>query len=134
MSQIIGHGSQFELQVGSTYTPILGVMSIDLGSDKVDAHDNTDMGTAGITRTFVGGLHNPGDVSVKLNVILTDTSQAALFTAEDGTLHNFKAIYPGALRTVTFSGLITSIDEQIPDDKLPTLTCKIQVSGPKVYS
>jgi len=134
MSQTIGHGSQLQLLVGSSYVTILGVMSIDLGSDKVDAVDNTDMGTSGITRTYVGGLENPGDLSAKLNVIPGDTTQLALFTAKDGTVHSFKAIYPAAVRTVSFSGIITSIDETIPDDKLPGYTCKIQISGPKTYS
>lgn len=134
MSQTIGHGTQFELQVGSTYTPIEGVTGADFGSNKVDALDNTDMGTSGTTRTYIGGLENPGDLSVKMNVIPADSSQAALFTAKDGTVHNFKVIYPGAVRTRTFSGIITSIDESVPDDKLPTYTCKIQVSGPIVNS
>lgn len=135
-SQVIGHGSQLELGTSGatpTYTATNGVTSIDLGSNKIDTHDNTDMGSTGTTRTFIPGLENPGDISVKLNVIPGDATQAALDTAK-GLLLPFKAIYPGAVRTISFSGIITSIDESIPDDKLPTKTVKIQVSGTKVNS
>ena len=138
MTQAIGHGSKFETGNGATptevFTAVNGVMSIDLGSNKVDALDTTDMGTAGIQRTFIGGLENSGDVSVKINALPGDATQATLFTQKDGTLHNFKAIYPASATTISFTGIITSIDEAIPDDKLPTYTIKIQVSGPKVRS
>jgi predicted secreted protein len=138
MSQTIGHGSQLELGNGAggseIFQPIAGVMSIDLGSNKVDTHDVTDMGTAGTTRVFIGGLENSGDISAKLNVKPGDVSQLALFTAKDGLVHNFKTIYPGAVRTIAFAGIITSLDESVPDDKVPTLTVKIQITGPKTFS
>lgn len=135
MGQTIGHGSQLEINTtGATYVAVNGVVSIDLGSNKVDVLDNTDMGTAGFQRTFVGGLENSGDISAKLNVIPADATQASLSAMKDGTVHNFKAIYPGGVRTISFSGIITSIDEQVPDDKLPTFTVKIQISGPKTIS
>jgi predicted secreted protein len=136
--QVIGHGSQLELGVvnagTTTYTAIEGVTSIDFGSNKIDTVDNTDMGTTGTTRTFISGLENPGDLSAKINVVPGDTTQAALIAAKGLGVQVFKAIYPGAVRTVSFSGIITSIDESIPDDKLPTYSVKIQVTGPKTYS
>ena len=127
-AQIIGHGSKLELDAAVTTTN--GILSIDFGSNKVDTHDNTDMGTTGTARTFVGGLENSGDISAKFNIIPGDASQATLRAAKDGQIHTFKAIYPGAVRTRTFSGIITSYDEAIPDDKLPTFTIKIQITGP----
>ena len=141
-AQVIGHGSQFELDttpsgtgiVGDTWLAIAGVVSVDLGSNKVDTHDNTDMGTTGTARTFVGGLENPGDWSLKLNLKPGDTTQAALRTAKDGAVHWFKAISPGAAFTVLTAGIITSMDLAIPDDKLPTLTVKIQLSGTPTYT
>lgn len=138
MSQTIGHGTQLELGNGASgseiFQPIAGVLSVDLGSNKVDTHDVTDMGTTGTTRQFIGGLENSGDISVKLNVKPGDTSQAALNTAKDGLQHNFKVVYPGAVKTIAFAGIITSIDESVPDDKVPTLTVKIQITGPKTVT
>jgi hypothetical protein len=141
MGQVIGHGAKLELDTsnpangtsGDTWTQILGTTSIDLGSNKVDTHDNTDLGTPGTKRTFIPGLENEGDISVKINVIPGDATQTTLVAAK-GVLSYFKVIYPGAVRTIVFQGIITSIDESIPDDKLPTLTAKIQVSGGKTYS
>lgn len=135
MTQIIGHGSQFEVNTtGTTYVAVAGVTAVDFGSDKVDTHDTTDMGTTGITRTYIGGLENPGDVSIKMNLLPGDATQADLYTFKDGLPHNFKAITAGTVSTRTFSGIITSLDVAIPDDKLATLTCKIQISGPVVIS
>ena len=134
MTQKIGHGSQFEIGNADgppeTFTTVLGTSTIDFGSNKVDAVDNTDMGTAGNQRTYIGGLENSGDVTVKINVIPGDATQTKLFTARDGALHNFKAVYPGAVRTRSFAAVVLSIDESIPGDKLPTYTVKLQVSGP----
>jgi hypothetical protein len=132
MSQSIGHGSLFEIDAltNGTFTPIAGVLDISFGSNKVDAHDNTAMDTTGTSRTFLGGLENPGDVTVKVNVKPGDTSQALLASCKDGLLRHMKAIYPGAVRTKAFDGIILSVDESIPDDKLPTYSVKIQITGP----
>jgi hypothetical protein len=77
----------------------------------------------------VGGLETPGTVTVKLNVKPGKSTPASLFAAKDGAVHKFKVVYPGAAQTNSFAGVITGIDESLPDDKLPTLTCSIQVSG-----
>src|SRR6185437_7766462 len=123
---MIGHGTQFEIETGTpgTYTAIDGVLSVDFGSNKVDALDNTDMGVVGSKRTYEGGLENSGDVTIKINVKPGNASQTFLFTSKDGAAHNMKVIYPGNVRTKSFSGIILSIDESIPDDKLPTYTAK----------
>ena len=135
MSQTIGHGSTLNLgNPGPPWLAIPGVISIDFGSDKVDAVDSTAMDTAGSTRAYIGGLENPGDVTIKINVIPANANQNSLLAAKDGGVHLFQAIYPGTVRTIAFSGIITSIDESIPGDKLPTYSVKIQVTGPKTFS
>lgn len=130
----IGHGTVFNLISGSTTTPINGVDSVSFGSDKVDSLDTTNMSTSGISRTYQGGLEDPGDVSVKLQYLPGDTSQGTLFTAKDGTVHNFSVVYPGSVATETFSGIITSIDKDVPNDKIATLTCKIKLSGTRTLA
>lgn len=133
--ELIGHGLQFELNTtGSTYVAIAGTTSVDFGSNKVDTLETTNTGTSGTTRTYTGGLENPGDVSVKLNLLPADATQADLYAAKDGTVRNFKAALAGAVATYAFSGIITSIDRSLPDEKLCTLTCKIQISGPITIS
>ena len=136
MSQTIGHGSKLQLGSGGgseTFTTINGVVSIDLGSNKIDTVDNTDLGTIG-PRTFVGALEDSGDITAKVNVIPGDVTQTSLFTAKDGAAHDWKIVYPGATRTISCAGIITSIDESIPDDKLPTYTLKIKISGANTNS
>lgn len=137
MGQTIGHGSKIQIGDGGSptevFAEIAGVSSIDFGSNKIDTVDNTDMGTAGNLRTFVSGLEDPGDVTVKINVKPGDTTQASLWAAK-GTTKNFKVAYPGGIRQIAFAGLVTSIDEAIPDDKLPTWTAKIKVSGAKTVT
>ena len=137
---LIGHGSQLELDTtvsgtgidADAWVTITGVTGVDLGSDKVDTHDTTDMGTAGTKRVFIPGLEAEGDVSVKINVKPGDTTQAT-FIAAKGLVSFWKIVYPGAVRTVKFSGILISIDEAIPDDKPATYTAKIQITGPKTY-
>jgi hypothetical protein len=131
MSQVIGHGSAFEVEsvVPGTFTTIAGVTEVDLGSNKVDAIENTDMSTAGNKRTYQGGLEDPGDITVKINVKPGDASQTYVFTCKDATVRNFKIVYPGAVRTLAFAGIILSIDETITDQKLPTFGVKVKISG-----
>lgn len=137
MPQTIGHGTQFQLGNGGgpeTFTAINGTTAADFGSNKVDAHDVTDMGTAGTQRAFIGGLENSGDLTVKVNVKPGDATQTSLFVAKDGLAHNMKVVYPGAVRTKSFAGIILSIDESIPDDKIPVYSVKIQITGPVTIS
>lgn len=129
MSNTIGHGSQFEVNTtGATYVAVAGCLSGAFGSDKVDALDSTDMGTSGTARVFTPGLENPGDYTAKFNLLPGDATQAYLESMK-GAVHNFKHIYPGATSTKTFAGIITSVDYDFPDDKLATMTAKIQISG-----
>lgn len=137
MAQKIGHGSALQLGDGATptevFTSIVGVTQISFGSGKVDTIDTTEMLTAGTTRIYDDGLEAPGDVTVKLNIKPGDTTQTSLFTAKAaGGTHNFKVVYPGTVKTRAFAAIIVSIDEDIPDDKLPTYSLKLQVSGPIV--
>jgi predicted secreted protein len=132
MSQTIGHGSKLKIGDGATsenFTEITGVSDIAFGSDKVDSLDTTTLGSSGNNRSFIGGLHDPGEVTAKINVLPGDTTQALLFTAEDAELHNFKVIYPAATRTRSFAAIVVSLDESITYDKLPTYTVKLKISG-----
>jgi Lambda phage tail tube protein, TTP len=131
---IIGHGSKLTIvgpHGGTAVNKDLACLSIDTGSNKVDAVDTTDMLTAGSTRTFTGGLENPGDTTVKYNSNPTDLAQAALLAAKGAGLYDFKITYPGAAWVETFSGIVVSVDESFPDDKNINRTAKIQISGPK---
>ena len=133
---IIGHGSKLTIVGPVTCTAVnkdLACLSIDPGSNKIDAPDTTDMLTPGTQRVFTPGLENPGDVTIKYNSNPTDASQAALLAAK-GQLYNFKIVYPGGVWTEAFTGIVTSVDETIPDDKPITRTAKIQKSGATVES
>jgi predicted secreted protein len=130
----IGHGTVFNLISGSTTTPINGVLSFDFGSNKVDTLDTTTMSTSGNARSYQGGLEDPGDATLKLDYLPTDTSQATLYTAKDGTVHSFSVVWPAAISTETFSGIITSIDKSGPDDKLVTLSVKIKLTGARTLA
>lgn len=129
---IIGHGSKLTI-IGPTGTTTinkdLACLSIDTGSNKIDTPDTTDMLTPGTTRVFTPALENPGDVSLKYNVNPTDASQLALKAAK-GIMYDFKITYPGGSFEEKFSGIVTSVDETIPDDKPITRSAKIQKSGP----
>ena len=136
---LIGHGSKLTVLGATSTAPTytvnkdLDCLSIDFGSNKIDTVDSTSMLTTGTARTYNPGLEDEGDVTVKYNVNPGDSSQAAL-AASRGVLYDFKVTYPGAVRVVTFSGILASLDESIPDDKNATKTAKIKISGPKSVS
>lgn len=127
-AQVIGHGSK--LAFGATPTTVAGVLSIDFGSNKIDTVDSTDLGTVGTVKTYVEGMEDPGDVTVKLNVIPGDASQSAFHALKGTGAASFTVTAPGAAFTRAFQGIVTSFDLGIPDDKLPTISVKIKVSGP----
>lgn len=130
---LIGHGGSFNLMVSGTPAPINGLLSVDYGSNKVDTPETTNMGSSGTARTFIPGLENSGDVTVKFNRLPTDTSQAALIAAK-GSVQSFQHIEEGELSTQSFSGIITSFTKSAPDDKLQTCTFKIQLTGPVTFN
>lgn len=133
---LIGHGSKLTI-VGpvGTSTPDLPLdcLSIDSGSNKVDAPDSTSMLTTGTARTYQAALEAPGDITVKYNSNPLDTAQAAL-KASKGLLYNFVVTYPGAVWFESGNGILVSVDESMPDDKFITKTAKIQKSGVWVES
>ena len=130
MAEQIGYGSVFSFLVGSTFTPLTNVLDFAYGSDKVDTIDNTDMSTASETRTFVSGLRNPGDITVKFNVTPGDATQQAFAALEGAGIQSFKTAMAGSVQVKTFSGIIESLDTTYPLDKLPVTTAKIKISGP----
>jgi hypothetical protein len=131
MSEIIGHGSKIGI---GTQTDILGLTAVDFGSNKVETLDTTNMRTTGTSRTYIGGLEDPGDISAKFNVLPGDATQAALYTLKDGAAKPVTVTYPGGVRVITFNAIITSVDESIPDDKIPTLSVKLKISGAKTFA
>lgn len=133
---IIGHGSKLVIVGpvgGDALVLSVACLSIDPGSNKIDAPDTTDMLTAGQTRVFTPGLENPGDVTIKYNSNPVDTGQAGLIAAK-GIPYLFYIEYPGAVWYEYFEGIVVSVDESVPDDKPITRTAKIQKSGPTTQS
>src|ERR1700747_1789362 len=115
---MIGHGEQFEYNsTGVTFVPVDGIQSVEFSGGKVDTLDNTDVSTVGNVRTYIGGLEDSGEVTIKMNLIPANASQIALRAQKDGAAHNFKYVYPGAVATESFSGIITGFDRSMPNDK-----------------
>lgn len=130
---IIGHGSKLVIVGPVTGTAInanLDCLSIDSGSNKIDTPDTTSMLTTGNVRTKIAGLETPGDVTVKYNSNPTDTGQAAL-NASKGIPYLFQIVYPGGVWYELFTGIVSSVDETMPDDKPITRTAKIEITGPR---
>lgn len=129
---LIGHGSTLTIlgPTGTTSvnTP-LACISIDFGSNKIDMPEVTDMASPGMQKAFISGLENPGEVSIKYNVKPGDPGQLALVAAK-GVVYDYKVAYPGNVRVRAFSGILSGLDESIPNDKAATKAAKIQITGP----
>lgn len=131
---IIGHGSKLVIK-GPTGGSALGTplnvacTSIATGSNKVDTPDSTDMLTAGTARTFIAGLENSGDFSIKFNFKPADAAQVA-YLATKGIATDFAIVAPGGAWSLDFSAINTGVDYDFPDDKPVTGSSKAQISGP----
>lgn len=133
-TEVIGHGSKLQLGDGAPTTEVFqeikGTTQITFGSSKLDTPETTNMGSTGITRTYGTGLRTPGDVTAKINYIPGDASQQALsLAAQAGLKHNFKVILPAVSLTRAFNASIVSFDLDVPDDKIPTYSLKLTLTG-----
>jgi predicted secreted protein len=136
MSQKIGHGAQLKYNsTGTTFVVVPGVTQAGFSSSKTDVVENTDFGTAGNAKTFIGGMFDPGDFSAKINVVPGDADQAAVRDwLGDGVNHKFQFIDSSGIETAAFDAIVVSMDEDTQLDKIATYSLKLKVTGPVVYT
>jgi hypothetical protein len=126
-----GTGQTFE--VNGAYA-LSRITDVSYSGSKVDTIDTTDtsVGQQG-TKTFIFGLNDSGEVTIKGVWYPGDLSQEYIKTVQ-GVPATFVHTLPNGLGTVSFSGGIVSYDHSAPMEKAGEYTLKIKISGSTTYA
>lgn len=104
----------------ATFTEVANVSSISgpsISRETIDvtAHDSPDA-----YREFLGGLKDPGEISLELNWDPEDTTHADLASDLDDTVaRDWRLILPGDIAYWEFTAFLTAFETSYPiDDKI----------------
>jgi hypothetical protein len=127
----VGAGQTFEINGDYSLTRLT---DITYSGSKVDTADTTDtsVGQAGY-KTFIAGLQDAGDVTIKGVWYPGDLSQEFVKTTLGATA-TFVHTLPNSLGTLSFSGLCISYDHSAPMEKAGEYTLKVKISGSITYA
>jgi hypothetical protein len=127
----VGYGQTIE--VNSAYL-IDDITDVTYSGSKTDAADTTSSSSSGGYRTFIPGLSEAGECTVKMVWYPGDSSQEYIKTQVG--VNNISVVHtlPNSLGTVTFTGLIVGFDHTAPLDKAGEATLKIKISGATSYA
>ena len=130
-SAFYGAGQTFE--INGAYT-LARITDVSYSGSKVDTVDTTDtsVGQAGF-KTFIGGLQDAGEASVKGVWYPGDNSQEYAKT-QVGAVSTFVHTLPNNLGTLSFTGIITAFDHTAPMEKTAEYTLKVKISGQATYA
>jgi hypothetical protein len=126
-----GAGQTFEINAAYNLSRLT---DISYSGSKVDTVDTTDtsVGQQGF-KTFIGGLQDAGDVTVKGIWYPGDASQEYVKTVV-GDNATFVHTLPNSLGTLSFAGIIVSFDHSAPMEKAGEWTLKVKVSAGITYA
>lgn len=120
-----GQGTIFK-RAGS---PVSEINSITGPGKSRDTIDVTRLEDTDGYRQFIGGLRNPGTVTLNMNY--TPEGYALLNgDFEEDDLVEYSIELPNGKGTFTFNGLVTEVPVSIPIGDKVTVDVTIQISGP----
>lgn len=126
-------GGQFSIGNGGnpeSFTPISQIMDVDFSGSKVDTADVTSADNTDTWRRHKDELKDAGECTVQILWNPNDTTHVLLQTSfRNGGTYDFQRVNPGGFGTLSFSGIITSLDQKQQLDKPTQATCKIKISG-----
>jgi hypothetical protein len=129
-ASFVGLGQQLEYNAS---TILLHITDVTYSGSKVDTADTTDVSATSGYRTFIPSLQDAGECSVKAIWYPGDVSQEGL-VALKGATSAWVHTLPNSLGTISFSGIVVSLDKQAPLDKAGEFTLKIKISGATTYA
>ncbi|MDT0270254.1 phage tail tube protein [Streptomyces sp. DSM 44915] len=132
MAGINGFGTQFQHDVGGTFTTIAESTNISGPGLSREALDATTHQSPDMYMEFVGGLKDPGEVSVdvRYDPSLHDELIAHM---DDNDPHTYRIVWPDTAQTTwTFPALMTGFEPEGPYDDLLAASLTFKVSGKPV--
>jgi hypothetical protein len=127
----VGVGQQIE--INGAYI-LSDITDVTYSGSKTDAADTTSAAAVSGYRTFIPGLSEAGEVTVKLVWYPGDASQEYVKTLVG--VNNITVVHtlPNSLGTLSFTGLVVGYDHAAPLDKAGDATLKIKISGVVTYA
>jgi predicted secreted protein len=131
----IGFGTIFQMLDRAvspdTYVDIAEVTSITMPNLSRDAVDATHMQSPDGWREFIPGLKDAGEVTVELNFVFGNASEALILAQfATKTLSACKILFIESPETgVSFSAIVTGFERTVPLDDKMTATMTLKVSG-----
>ena len=127
--------------VPGTFTDLAQVRNLDgpgLALDPLDvsAHDDG----AKFYRDFIGGWHDPGELTLEVLFDPAEPTQAAgldglLLIYDDAEVHNFRIVWPPSTGADTwnFAALVSGYEPGAPFDDALTATITLKLAGAPTY-
>jgi len=135
------YGSQLQLSdgaVGGTYTAIAEITELTPPNMSRDAQEVTHHASPDGYKEFIGTFRDGGEVAVKANWLPTNATQdgttGVLEAFNDNDMHYWKIILPNTLITISFAGIITAFNPDLPLSEQGTLSFTVKVSGKPTVS
>lgn len=132
----IGHGSTFSFGDGATpevFADCAEVVTITPPNFVRDVVDATHMASPQKWREFVGGLRDPGEVSIVMNFIPGAAGQDAVFakfTAD--VVSNYKIVFPNAESWIFAAWCVGFVPEDPLDGKM-SATARFKLTGKPAF-
>lgn len=130
------YGSLLQLSdgaVGGNYSSIAEITELTPPNMSRDTVEVTHHASPDGYKEFMGALRDGGEVSFKANWLPTNSTQdgttGILEAFNDNDMHYWKIILPNTLVTLSFAGVVTAFEPDLPLEEQGSLSCTIKVSG-----
>lgn len=129
---VIGYGTQVHVSAdgGTTWTKIHELRSVTLPNESVDEPEATHMESPGMTKEYVQGMIDPGDMSMSLNHI--EGSATDDYIADwrgEGDTRLIRVTFK-SLRTRQFPGFVKGYaPDEVTPGEVVTATLTLRVAG-----
>ena len=109
---------------------IAEIQQVAFSGSKVDLVDVTNTQSPNRRREFIATLIDSGELTFSANFVPGDATQALLRATMDAAVAvSWRVTLPDSLGTLTFLGIITSLDKSLDFSKEAKLTGKIKITG-----
>lgn len=130
----LGHETVLQRGDGAsseTFTAVAAIAEVVPPNISRDSVDTTVHNTADRYRTFIPGLHDGGEVTLRVLYDASGTNHAELLDdMNDDVLHNYKIVFPSGIgETWSFSGFVTALGDEAPMDDKISRAVTFKVSG-----
>lgn len=131
---VLAKGTKLSVGDGASpevFTPITGVVEINVPNPDVADLETTDHDTTNRSKTYQPGLIEPGDISIMYKYDPANSEQVQLETDRDaGTVTNYQTEVPTSPADIqTFSAYVKSVEPATPIDGLFTKRATLKVAG-----